>query len=248
MEFADVLEKYRIESRSERDKGARFEELMARYFMTDPAYSSRIEHCWTWMGFHARGEFGGRDIGIDLVAKTRDGEYWAIQCKLYAEGHTVSKADVDTFLATSGKRFRDEGGRETGFSHCLIVATTDSWSANAREVSENRSVPVQFIGRSILEGAQVDWGLMEEGVHGREARTAKHELRPHQREAVDRALAHYSIRDRGTMVMACGTGKTFASLKIAEALAGGGGAEGTRARGAGASCSWPRPYPSSGRR
>ena len=218
MTFKTILQSYRNQSYSERDKGSRFEELISRYLMTDPTYSTIIEKVWTWMDFFGHSELGGRDTGIDLVARTRDGEYWAIQCKCYAEDHPVTKADMDTFLSTSGRRFHDEDGNELTFSLRVIVATTDNWSSNALEVTKGQTIPVTIIGLNILENAPVDWDEIEAGVHGKDARKRIYDLRDHQREALEAALAHYKEHDRGKMIMACGTGKTFTSLRIAEAL------------------------------
>lgn len=188
--------------------------------MTDPTYSNQLQWAKTWMSFPGRGDFGGKDTGIDIVAKTRDGEYWAVQCKCYAEDHTVSKADMDTFIATSGRRFHDDDGREVSFSLRLIIATTDNWGSNAIEVTKGQTIPVSIIGLNILENAPVIWDEIEAGVHGTDARTEKHQLRKHQQEALDAALEHYRGHDRGKMIMACGTGKTFTSLRIAEAILG----------------------------
>ena len=218
MSFNSILQKYRSDSYSERDKGARFEELISRYLMTDPAYASTLEKVWVWSSFPSRSDFGGRDTGIDLVARTKDGEYWAVQCKCYAEDHPVTKSDMDTFLSTSGRMFRDIDGKEVSFSLRVIVATTDNWSFNAVEVTKGQTIPVTIIGLSILENAPVDWDEIEAGVHGKDARQKAHELREHQREALEAALNHYKDHDRGKMIMACGTGKTFTSLRIAEAI------------------------------
>ena len=220
MSFETVLDKYRTVSYSERDKGSRFEELIGRYLMTDPAYANQLDRVWTWMDFPYRNDFGGRDTGIDLVARTKTGEYWAVQCKCYSEDHSVTKGDMDTFISTSGRTFTDDGGETQAFSLRTVVATTDNWSSNALEVTRNQGIPVTIISLGMLRSAQVDWDSIEEGVHGEDARTERHHLRPHQKEAVDAAVRYYMDHDRGKMIMACGTGKTFTSLRITESLLG----------------------------
>ncbi len=219
MPLQDVLSKYRTESRTERDKGARFEELIARYMMTDPVYSDQLEWVKLWIDFPGRTSMGGGDTGIDLVARTKGGEYWAIQCKCYEEGHYVSKADMDTFISTSGRTFLADG-QEERFSFRLVFATTNNWSENAIESTVGQTIPVSIVKLSDLEAAQVDWDAIEEGEHGAKARSEIFELRPHQRKAFDAAMEHYKDHDRGKMIMACGTGKTFTSLRIAEAFMG----------------------------
>ncbi|HOQ26816.1 MAG TPA: DEAD/DEAH box helicase family protein, partial [Methanomassiliicoccaceae archaeon] len=222
MQFEDILKKYREIAISGSDLGTRFEELIARYLMTDPLYSSKLEKVWSWNNFPYRKDISDHDTGIDLVARTKTGEYWAIQCKFYSEGHRVSKDDVDTFLSTSGKQFSDESGERRTFSYRMIVATTNDWTETAVKSTENQAIPVIRIGLNILREARVDWAAIEEGVHGTHARKKRYELRPHQKEAFDKAIEHYEKNDRGQMIMACGTGKTFTSLRIAEALSADG--------------------------
>jgi predicted helicase len=57
--------------------------------LTDPKYTAVLRHVWLWEDFFAHEELGGTDTGIDLVAGTTGGEYWAIQCKYYSETATI---------------------------------------------------------------------------------------------------------------------------------------------------------------
>ena len=91
MNFKEVLNKFRAESFTEREKGTKFERLMRSWLLTDPRYNE-LEKVWLWEEFPGRKDFGGTDTGIDLVAKTEMGDYWAIQCKCYAEDTTIDKA------------------------------------------------------------------------------------------------------------------------------------------------------------
>ncbi|MFM7583878.1 MAG: DEAD/DEAH box helicase family protein, partial [Caldilinea sp.] len=67
------------------------------------------------------------------------------------------------------------------------------------------------------------WAKLEQGIHGDASRLAKKVLRPHQKEALDRTHAHFKQAERGKLIMACGTGKTFNALRIAEHETGGKG-------------------------
>lgn len=218
MGLNEILARYREDAASTRELGTKFEELIARYLKTNPQYSSILEWVCLWDGFFAKNEFGKQDTGIDLVAKTVDDEYWAIQCKCYAEGHQVTKSDVDTFLSVSGKMFHDASGNTVSFSNRIIFATTNDWSSHALDTQEGQIIPVTFVGLTDLENAQVDWDLLENGSLGDAARLEKHKLRPHQIKAKDAAMEYYKGHSRGMMIMACGTGKTFTSLRIAESL------------------------------
>ena len=90
MNFKDILHKFRTESFTEREKGTKFERLMRSWLLTDPRYNE-LEKVWLWEDFPGRKDFGGTDTGIDLVAKTEMGDYWAIQCKCYAEDAVIDK-------------------------------------------------------------------------------------------------------------------------------------------------------------
>ena len=105
--FLSILDKYRKISFSEKDKGERFERLIKAYLLTDPKYSNLFKKVWLWNEFPSKADLGSTDTGIDLVALTNNGDYWAIQCKCYAEDTTIDKKSVDTFLATSSRTFKD---------------------------------------------------------------------------------------------------------------------------------------------
>jgi predicted helicase len=217
MQFNDILKKYRKEAFSERDKGDKFERLMQRYLRTDPKYAYSFKKVWLWNDFPGRKDFGGKDTGIDLVAKTHEGDFWAIQCKCYAEDATIDKPSVDTFLSTSGRTFKeDESLKTTRFSQRLWISTTNNWGSGATEAIKNQDPEVIRLGLYELQSAPVDWKKLEDGQDGEASRTAKKSPYKHQKEAVDLAHAHFKENDRGQMIMACGTGKTYTALQVAE--------------------------------
>lgn len=222
MAFDKILEKYRKDAFSERDKGDRFERLIQAYLYTDPKYT-HLSKIWLWSEFPYRKDFGSHDVGIDLVAQTADGEYWAIQCKCYQEDSRISKEEVDTFLSTSGRSFEDNKGDRIKFSRRLWVSTTNNWSSKANETLQNQDPPVTRINLSDLQEAPVEWSKIDDGIFGEKARTTKKQLRFHQQDALNRTLDYFKHDSRGKLIMACGTGKTFTSLRIAEELTSGSG-------------------------
>jgi predicted helicase len=214
--FQTILTSFRKYSFSERDKGDKFERLMQAYLQTDPKYAFQFSNVWLWNDFPARKDFGGKDIGIDLVAKTVNGDYWAIQCKCYQESAIIDKPAVDSFISTSGKKFADDNFQSVGFNHRLWISTTNHWGPNAEETIRNQHPPVSRINLTILEEAPVDWAKLEKGLHGEASRAPKKSLYHHQTTALEAAYVYFKNADRGKLIMACGTGKTFTSLKIAE--------------------------------
>ena len=213
----DILSHFREKSFTEKEKGTQFERLMRAWLRTDPRFADRFEHVWLWEDFPARQDFGGKDTGIDLVAKTHDGDYWAIQCKCYAENAVIDKPSVDSFLATSSRTFANEVTfQTTSFAHRLWISTTNHWGPNAEEAIQNQNPPVSRVNLYDLDHSSADWSKLFEGLEGKAALAGKKQLRAHQREALEAAHLHFQNHDRGKLVMACGTGKTFTSLKLIE--------------------------------
>lgn len=223
MTFDEVLTKYRSISFSERDKGDRFERLIQAYLLTDPKYANAFDKTWLWQDFPFRDQFGGHDVGVDVVALTKDGNYWAVQCKCFESNAYIDKPAVDTFLSTSGRSFENEEGEKVNFVQRLWVSTTNKWSSKAEETLRNQTPPVSRLNLHELQNAPVDWGQLEKGASGERARAEIKELRQHQKEALTATLDKFKEVDRGKLIMACGTGKTFTSLRIAEEVAGENG-------------------------
>jgi predicted helicase len=216
MSFSKVLDKYRRYSFSEKDKGERFERLMKAYLLTDPKYAYKFKKVWLWSEFPGKNDLGGWDVGIDLVALTIEDDYWAIQCKCFAEGATIDKPAVDSFLSTSSRQFKGEDLKTTSFSHRLWVSTTNKWGTNAQEAVKNQNPPVSRINLFDLISAPVKWEKLEANISGEAARTVRKSLRQHQTLALNKTNEHFKTYDRGKLIMACGTGKTFNTLRIAE--------------------------------
>lgn len=213
--FIQTLNRFRKEAFSERDKGYRFERLIQAYLKSTSIYQSVFEDVWLWMEFPYHNQFGGKDIGIDLVAKTFDNDYWAIQCKCYAEDKYITKSDVDTFLATSSKTF-EVNGDTIMFTQRLWISTTNKWNSTAEETIKKQIPPVRRLNLIDLESDDVDWEKLEHGLYGSASRPKPFVIKEHQQKAIDKTHEYFKSHDRGKLIMACGTGKTFTSLKIAE--------------------------------
>ncbi|MGL5796621.1 MAG: DEAD/DEAH box helicase [Cetobacterium sp.] len=222
MNLESVLKHLEDISFSSRDKGDRFENLIKNWFLSAPLYCDNIEKIWLWNEFPYRDQFGGSDSGIDLVIHTQENEYWAVQCKFYKSTSKIDKADIDTFITTSGKYFEIDNKKIT-FSSRLFVSTTNHWTKKATESIENQPIPVVRISCNNLIDSGVDWAKIFSGVVGVEARKTKKQIRDHQKIALDSVNIHFKESNRGKLIMACGTGKTFTSLKIAENETNGNG-------------------------
>ncbi|WP_438752896.1 DEAD/DEAH box helicase [Pararhizobium sp. O133] len=209
----ELFDRYRNGSKSEREKGTYFENLAKVFFENDPQYAQRFDKVWTYAEFASERSISGQDTGIDLVARVHeDGGFCAIQCKFYREGHRIQKSDIDSFFTASGKK---------PFTERLIIDTTNTnWSEHAEGALRDQNIGTQRIGLSDIEQSPIDWTTYIKD--SKVVLAQKKELRPHQKEALVAVKDGFASADRGKLIMACGTGKTFTSLKIAEDYAGVG--------------------------
>ena len=210
--FDELLGTYRDLSDSERMKGSYLEQLVEQYLENDGVHAPQYTDVWLWRDWPDRPEnFTNKDNGIDLVAARTDGGLTAIQVKFYAPGYRIQKHDIDSFLSASSKK---------PFTNAVVVDTTEGdWSTNALEMLDDRHVPVQRIGLSDFRHSNIDWSTYDLTAPTTPKLFDKKVLRPHQHKAVQAALKGFEDSDRGKLIMACGTGKTFTSLKLAERFA-----------------------------
>ena len=208
--FDQFLAHLREQSRNTRDQGTQFEVAMAALLPHLPDH--QFEDAWLWKDWPQRQAVTGlnaQDIGIDIVARVRDSnEYWAVQCKFYDPDSTVTHGDLGTFFTASGRE---------GFSGRLIITTTDRWTSHARD---HAGKPADRNTPSAAQGSAGPEHRLELGASRQDQNLQdRHkELYPRQKDAFEAARAHFAVHDRGQLIMACGTGKTFTSLKIAEEL------------------------------
>ncbi len=210
----DVLQQLRDMSQSTREQGEYFERLIKRVLQISPWYEGQFSNIWLWNEWPERNK--QIDAGIDIVAKRADdGALVGIQCKFYEEGHYLDKGGLNSFFAQLGQK---------SFSEGMVFSTTDNWSKQAELLLVSPSKPVNRVRVQDLRDSGIDWSSFVISKPEDTMRTTglKH-LRPHQRRAVDAVTDGFMVHDRGQLIMACGTGKTFTSLKLVEELVPKGG-------------------------
>ncbi|WP_227878498.1 restriction endonuclease [Arthrobacter dokdonensis] len=204
--FEDVLDRLYFTAIDSKDKGSKFERLIKRYLELEPKYADQFSDVWMWQEYPGRD--GKVDTGIDLVAKDRyTGELTAIQCKFYDPMSTLQKAQIDSFFTAAGK---------TDFSYGMVVSTTDKWSKHAEEALEGQSKEMTRLRLKDLAESTIDWSEFDVDVPEQMRQLDRKEPRKYQRQAIDDVKAGFQTGDRGKLIMACGTGKTYTSLNIVE--------------------------------
>ena len=195
------------------EKGKWFEKLCRHFFKNDPLYKQRFDDVWLWQDWPGRGNMA--DTGIDLVAKLKNSEgFCAIQCKFYEAGTSVSKADIDSFITASDK---------TVFAERILVSVADDWGKNAEDAIRGLHVPCQRMTVEDMEQSPIDWSAFDPDAPDKVSFLPQKELRDDQLKAVNAVIEGFKTHKRGKLIMACGTGKTFTSLRIAEKFVGRGG-------------------------
>ena len=204
----DVLAYFREESVNNRDLGDKFERLICRYLELDPIYAERFSNVWMWNEWPRKGNVG--DIGIDVVAEERaTGEFCGIQCKFYLPDQTLSSANLDSFFAALGDK---------RFTSGMIVSTTDHWGINVEKRLATHSQVTRLTVHD-LDASPIDWSKFTLQRPQDLSLCARKQTREHQTAAIGDVMKGFAAADRGKLIMACGTGKTFTSLRIAEQVA-----------------------------
>ncbi|WP_121615358.1 DEAD/DEAH box helicase [Virgibacillus halodenitrificans] len=209
--FLELIKEIDKVEREQRDRGTLFELLTSTYLTNEPIYTRLFDAVWMLNEVPNQYNIPKHDTGVDLVARKRDtGDLVAVQCKFYSKDTTVQKRHVDSFLNEIGKSYYTEG---------LIVTTTDRWSKNAEDALNNRNKPIMRISLSDLADSRIDWSKYSLDKPQEVLLQDKKTPRPHQRPAIKAVIDGFKTSDRGKLIMAPGTGKTFTSMAIAEELA-----------------------------
>lgn len=186
-------------------RGKQFEHFVKWFLKNDPEWATQVDQVWLWNEYP---ESWGRDCGIDLVFKHKNGESWAVQAKCYAPTTSITKADIDSFISESNRG---------GIDKRLLIATTDLIGANAKQVCDAQDKSVTRFLLSHFEDADIEYPATLEDLP-KAKRKEKPKPRPHQVEAIETVSTKLNNVDRGQLIMACGTGKTFTTLWIRERL------------------------------
>lgn len=209
--FITLMDEIDHAEHTQRDRGTMFELLVEAYLSKEPMYARRFENVWMLNEVPEEYRIPKQDTGVDLVALDREtGKLVAIQCKFYSKDTTIQKGHIDSFLNEVGKSYYEYG---------IVVSSTDKWGDNAEKALLNRDKPISRIGLFELQQSKIDWSQYSfnqpQEVQLQERKTP----RAHQIPAIEAVVEGFNNVDRGKLIMAPGTGKTYTSLAITEQLA-----------------------------
>ncbi|WRD04773.1 DEAD/DEAH box helicase [Helicobacter pylori] len=198
-----------------RHKGSLFEKLSKRFLLEHDS-ANEYESIDLWSDFKLRGNKGDR--GIDMVITTTSKEYIAVQCKFHQ--NSISYNDIATFLTQLLS-----GVGEVRFKKGIIISTSKLTSTALEEIEQIRrtgmGIDIDEITEEDFIYSRIDWEKFDPTKTQDELPLCdKKKPRSHQVEAINATKEYFSSpkNTRGKLIMACGTGKTYTSLKIMEAL------------------------------
>lgn len=191
-------------------------EKISRRFLQEHDSANEYESIDLWNDWELRGK--ERDRGIDIVIQTASKEYIAVQCKFHQ--NSISYNDIATFLHKL-----QAGVGEVRFKKGIIISTSNLTRAALEEIEQIRStgkdIDIDIISEEDFIYSRIDWEKLDPTqTQGELPLCDKKKPRSHQTEAINATKEYFSDpkNARGKLIMACGTGKTYTSLKIMEAL------------------------------
>ncbi|WRF40446.1 DEAD/DEAH box helicase family protein [Helicobacter pylori] len=199
---------------NQRLKGSWFEKVSKR-FLKEHDSADEYESIDLWGNWELNNN--ERDRGIDMVITTTSKEYIAVQCKFHQD--SVSLNDLSTFLSKL-----QSGVGEIGFKKGIIISTSNLSSDALEEIEQirkSKGIDIVEISEEDFIYSQIDWEKFDPTqTQGELPLCDKKKPRPHQIEAIKATKEYFSNpkNTRGKLIMACGTGKTYTSLKIMKAL------------------------------
>ncbi|WP_187875905.1 DEAD/DEAH box helicase [Helicobacter pylori] len=198
-----------------RHKGSLFEKI-SKQFLQEHDSANEYESIDLWYDWKLRGK--ERDKGIDIVITTSNEEYIAVQCKFHQ--NSISYNDISPFLTQL-----QSGVGEVRFKKGIIISTSNLTSEALKAIEQIRStgmgIDIDEITEEDFIYSRIDWEKFDPTKTEDEIPLCdKKRPRPHQTEAINATKEYFSNpkNARGKLIMACGTGKTYTSLKIMEAL------------------------------
>ncbi|GAA8602646.1 DEAD/DEAH box helicase family protein [Helicobacter pylori] len=207
------LIKEKLQAIPPNQKGSLFEKI-SKHFLKEHDSANEYESIDLWNDWELRGKEGDR--GIDMVVTTTSKEYIAVQCKYHQ--NNISLNDIATFLTQL-----QSGVGEVRFKKGIIISTSNLSSNALKAIEQIRSngigIDIDEITEEDFIYSQIDWEKLDT-TQSELPLCDKKKPRPHQVEAINATKEYFSDHKntRGKLIMACGTGKTYTSLKIMEAL------------------------------
>ena len=210
----DVLSQQEKSSGKQKEKGDAFELLVVALIRSSPIYRSLLKTVWLLADVpkevRRKLNLPGPDEGIDIVAETFTGEFWAIQAKYRSDAKgSLTHGELSTFTSLAFVICR-------GISFGLVCTTTDRVTylleGNPR-IGFCTAETWQHLPAEIFTAARA--GLAQVPSVPEPKEKWKHQIR-----AIEKSVAFFSRdeKPRGKLISPCASGKTLTAYWIARRL------------------------------
>lgn len=188
-------------------RAAAFARLSHLFLRTAPLYRNVLDSDAIWPAGEVSAAVAAElDLpaeGVDLIARTRDGDYWVVKTAFSADA-ALDPQDVAAFETAAF-------GRRSGVVHALLVHDAGGVAGVGSRTGQIGLADWQGLG-------QAGWKRILAAAKGQPFRAVPRKPKSHQVRAVADARKHFRRSRRGRLVMPCGTGKSLAGFLIAEEL------------------------------
>lgn len=210
-QFQVILEKISHATMNNRTKGSVFEKL-STHLLSERDTQSGYKSIDLWTDWKYRDK--KKDTGIDIVIETKENDFIAVQCKFYTK-NKLQLSDLESYFS-----LLQSGVEDIYFKKGILITTTDISSEVSNTIAQiSKKIPIELITLQDFLQSSIDWDKFDPTKNKLEIQ-AKKKPKPHQQEALNAVKEYFNdpSNTRGKLIMACGTGKTFTSLKITETL------------------------------
>ncbi len=200
---------------SNHEKGLQFELLTLNVLKTYPQYALQLENIWLLRNgvppdLKKKLNLPNSDEGIDIIAQTYSGEYWAIQCKFKASHQPPSMRELSTF-------------NNLAHTHCKNISMAILFHTGERGVKKKHLMGEKYAELGLefwLSLSPYQWKAISNASQSKKTRPEVRNPREHQKNAIKQAQKHFvsNGNSRGRLIMPCGTGKSLSAFWIANSL------------------------------
>ena len=212
-----------------KERQALFVKLVQVYFTYDSLYQglyASVDLQEDFVSQHPDAVTFGSNYALpQLIAKKRgSNEYHGIEVELLesqsssgrSSGKKVAADRLINFSRDSFSHSLPDGGR---FSKIFLVTDAIKLTASLKAALQKRPEDLSLVSLKELEESSIDWSSYDPVKATNKVRQQpKKKLRDYQKDALEAVLAGFQNNDRGKLIMACGTGKTFTALQVHQAL------------------------------
>jgi predicted helicase len=199
---------------SEKEKGDLFEQLVRAYLLLDPEYATKLRKVWLLnevpSSLRKKLRLPPDDQGIDLIAETNTGEFWAIQCKYREDtSRPLAWREISTF---TGLAF----GVCQNISFGLVCSTTERFTRVLKDQDR-----IGFCSLDVWQSLDQEFfKRLRQFLGHKSAKLVPLKPRPHQKTAIKDAREHFVAKKqkRGKLISPCGSGKSLTAYWIARDL------------------------------